>query len=309
MQINTKGLLPVSHGHEIFYHHIGNSEGPTFLFLHGGPGLGTSENDKAFFDLQKVNLILLDQRGCGKSRPLGAIEHNTTQLLVEDILQLLEQLQIGRVILFGGSWGSTLALVFAVQHPERVSGMILRGIFTASTEERQFFEAGGTRQFFPEIWERFIQQVPIAYRNNCSNYYYIQILGKEEQLSKKLSYELLTYGYALSRIGVTPEEVAEKVGQMDVETKARLLAHYSVNHFFLPEGFIFNQLFQLDEIPVRIVQGRYDMVTTPSIAIALAHQLKQVKLTMVNAGHAPNEPLIKAALQKEVAELVDLLSN
>ena len=140
--LTKRGHLPVDARHEIYFEVHGNGQAKTVLFLHGGPGLGTSHRDLSFFDLNQTQVILLDQRGCGQSRPNGDLQNNTPTDLVEDINRLLDYLGLEKVVLFGGSWGSTLALLFAIAHPQREEGMVLRGVFLASREERHFFERG-----------------------------------------------------------------------------------------------------------------------------------------------------------------------
>lgn len=162
MQISQSGYLKVDAIHSIYYEHRGNTNGPCFLFLHGGPGIGTSEQDYDFFDLQKTSVILMDQRGAGKSKPKASLESNTTQHILDDIEQLLKHLGQKTVYLFGGSWASVLAFLLAIEKPYLVKGMILRGLFTASSRERRYFEQGGTALFYPKVWARFLAQVPVG---------------------------------------------------------------------------------------------------------------------------------------------------
>jgi len=251
-------------GHQLYYEHHGNQDGPTILFLHGGPGLGTSSNDLNYFDLKKVNVILLDQRGAGKSLPPGGLENNNSQALVSDILTLSNDLAIEKFLLFGGSWGSTLALLFAIAHPTRVLGMVLRGLFTASRKERQFFEEGGTKLFFPKAAARYRRQVPHTYSGSISTYYFQEILAGDISKQEKMAYELMYYGISVSRKKpYSTAEIESRLAGGNFRKQARLLAHFSTHDFFIPDEYIIQQLPSITQLPIRIVHGRYDMITTP----------------------------------------------
>ncbi len=295
--------------HQLYYEHHGNLDGPTILFLHGGPGLGTTQNDLGYFDLTIVNVILWDQRGAGKSQPAGSLENNTSQSLVADIDLLLEQLRIDKVILFGGSWGSTLALLFAIAHPDRVLGLVLRGLFTASKQERHFFEEGETALFYPKAAARYLKHVPTNHAGSMSSYYFEQILEGLPEAQEKLSYELMYYGISVSRKApYTPSEIESRLAGANQRHYARILAHFSVNDFFVPDEYIINQLFSLSHIPIHLVQGRYDMITTPQLAIRLAEKHENIELRLVDGGHSPHESTVKTALQEEMANLLARLS-
>lgn len=302
-------FISTSDGHQLYYEHHGNLVGPSILFLHGGPGLGSSSNDLSYFDLNTVNVILLDQRGAGRSQPAGSLENNTSQNLDADIDLLLEQLKIDKIILFGGSWGSTLALLFAIAHPDRVLGLVLRGLFTASKRERQFFEEGETALFYPKATARYLQQVPATHTGSVSSYYFEQILDGEPERQNKLAYELMYYGISVSRkVPYTPAEIEARLDGASQRHYARILAHFSVNDFFLPDEYIIHQLHSILHIPIHLVQGRYDMITTPQLAIQLAEKHDNIKLKLVDGGHSPHESAVKTTLQEELVNLLARLS-
>lgn len=306
MKSIQEGYLQVDDLHQIYYHRYGNLSGTTILFVHGGPGLGTNQKDLDFFDLEKVNVILFDQRACGKSTPKAELQFNDTQAIIEDMAQLLDYLEVDKVVLFGGSWGSTLSLLFGILHPNRVKGMLLRGVFTAAKKERMFFEEGGTQLFYPKAWQRLIAQIPDEFKHQKSQYYFKQILGADKELSKKLSYELLFYGMSVSRLkNYAPQQIEKILKESDYETKALLLAHYSYHDFFLPDNYILNHLDELSEIPIHIVQGQYDMITTPQTAVELKEKLSIVSLCLVEAGHATIEKKIFEQIQSELQVLLD----
>lgn len=293
-------------GHQLYYEHHGNQAGPSILFLHGGPGLGTSSNDLSYFDLNQVNVILLDQRGAGKSMPAGELENNNSQALVSDILEILNDLAIDKVLLFGGSWGSTLALLFAIAHPSRVLGMVLRGLFTASKRERQFFEEAGTALFYPKAAARYKRQLPGSYSGSISAYYFQEILGGDPAGQGKMAYELMYYGISVSRKEpYNSAEIESRLASGNYEKHARLLAHFSIHNFFIPDEYIIKQLPLVAHLPIRIVHGRYDMITTPQLAIELADEFKNIRLNLVDGGHSPHEACVKSALQAEVVDLLE----
>lgn len=301
--------INTSDGHQLYYEHHGNLDGPSVLFLHGGPGLGTTQNDLGYFDLAIVNVILLDQRGAGKSQPTGSLVNNTPQHLVADIVLLLKQLQIEKIILFGGSWGSTLALLFAITHPNRVEGLVLRGLFTASKKERQFFEEGGTALFYPKATNRYLKQVPKTHSGSIGSYYFQHILEGQPEAQCNLAYELMYYGISVSRkVPYTQSEIESRLEGASQRHYARILAHFSVNNFFLPDEYIIKQLHTISHIPIHLIQGRYDMITTPQLAIQLAELHENFRLKLVDGGHSPHEATVKTALQEEMVNLLARLS-
>ena len=303
MQISQSGFLEVDTIHSIYYEHRGNIDGPCFLFLHGGPGIGTSEQDYDFFDLEKVNVVLMDQRGAGRSKPKACLEENTTQHLLKDIERLLDHLEQESVYLFGGSWGSVLAFYLAIERPHLVKGMILRGLFTASKRERSYFERGGTALFYPKVWARFLTQVPQLNQENPSEYYFQGILKEDQAVASHLAYELALYGLSIARRDMTVEHAENLIQQSDYLTRGRILAHYSTHDFFLPDNYIFDHLPKIGPIPVYLIQGRFDFITPPYIAIELAAKLKNSTLHLVDGGHSPREETMFAPLSAAIQEL------
>jgi proline iminopeptidase len=277
------------------------------LFLHGGPGLGFTDQDKRFFDPAIFHVILFDQRGSGRSKPLGSIEHNTTDKLVDDITELLDHLEVEKVILFGGSWGSTLALVYGIRHPHRVTGMVLRGIFPGTETSIRHFTNGGVAPYFPEAWQRFREMVPAEKRGDAAGFYFEMMQSPDEQIRKKYAYEWALFGGSLSKMGLDPGEISEKLEYADFESNSLLEAYYSIHHCFLPDNYIYENADKLGEIPVRIVHGRYDMICPPVFAIELHEPLRNSKLSIVQAGHAASEPAIEEKLKSELKELATMI--
>ena len=297
-----KGYLEVSPVHSLYYECYGNPTGKPVLFLHGGPGSGFSDNDKRFFDPSVFNVIFFDQRGASHSKPFGNIEENTTQDLVNDINRLLDFLNIEKVLLFGGSWGSTLALVYAIQHAERVTEMLLRGIFLGNKASIDYFINGGIKAQFPAVWERFERLVPSSERENIPKYYLDKMLLEDEVISNHFAYEWAYYEMSIYKQGVTSdEEIKQLVDNMPFKSLAIMEAHYCANYCFIPEGYIFNNIKAIENIKTVIVQGQYDVICPPRFAEQL-HQAfgKKSTLHLVNAGHASSEPAIEILLKKEM---------
>ena len=293
--------------HEVYFEICGN--GYPIIFLHGGPGAGCSPWHRRLFDPKKWRVILFDQRGSGRSRPFGCIKQNTTQDLVGDIKALLDFLKIKKAVLFGGSWGSTLALIYAVNHPETVSAMILRGIWLGEKSELNYYTRGGVKMNFPEAWERFTYQVPAKYRNNPLPYYYKKLTAgaKERQ---HYAYEWARYEESALHL----KELSEK--KLDKETKdgsfvslAIMEAHYCLHHLFIEDGYILKRVKKIKEIPAVIIQGRYDMVCPPDAAWRLHKQLSNSNLRMVLAGHSASEPEIQRALIQETNLIYDQVAK
>ena len=298
------GYLAVDALHRIYYEVHGNETGEPILFVHGGPGIGTSPNDLQFFDLTKVCVILFDQRGCGRSTPRRELKDNTSAGLVADMRQLLLHLGLSRVFLFGGSWGSTLSLLFAIQYPELVKGMILRGVFTATKAEREYFERGGPRVAHPQAWERYLAPVPEAQRSEASDYYYQKILFGEPAEREVLAHAMCAYGIAVGGEEKTEVEINAMLATRDYLTRAIILSHYSWHDFFIPDCFIENHLEALAAIPVHIIHGRHDHITRPQYAERLAAGLKRGTLYLVDAGHLAHEAALKSQLIHSVNEMI-----
>lgn len=292
--------LQVDQSHAIHYEVHGNMEGNTFLFIHGGPGLGTDERCLEFFDLKTSNVILFDQRGCGKSTPLRHLKNNTTQHLVDDIHRILDHLNIDKVYLFGGSWGSTLALLFSIQYPQKVCGVVLRGLFTATSKERRHFETGGTEMNYPSAWKRFLSVVPTKYHQVPFKYYFEQILGGDFSNQEKHAFEYSLYGYVVAQSNRESIDFEAVLRDGDYLTKSLLGAHYAWNDFFIPDHFIDHNMHKIRHLPIKLIQGIQDEITTHAHAISFCSKHKNVELISVPGGHSAHDPKIKDALIKAV---------
>lgn len=296
IQAYETGLLAVDNLHTIYWEQSGNPKGRPVLFVHGGPGAGASPDHRRFFDPAAYRIVIFDQRGAGRSTPLGETRANTTQHLIADMELLRERLGIDRWHLFGGSWGSTLALAYAQAHPERVSALLLRGIFLCQKGEVDWF-LYGMRTFFPEVWDRFSGFVPKAERNDLLDAYYRRLMDPDPSVHMPAARSWSTYEGACSTLMPSPETVAAFGEDGMALGLARIEAHYFINKIFLPEGALLERAGLLKDLPGAIVQGRYDTVCPPTTAYALHRAWPAASFRIVSdAGHSAMEPGIRRAL-------------
>lgn len=302
MKINN---IKVGEQHYLYYETHGNDNGTTILFVHGGPGLASKSSDLNIFNLNKHNVILYDQRGCGKSTPKGDLNSNTTEHLINDINKIISYLNIERIYLFGGSWGSCLSLLYAIKHPENVAGLILRGLFTATKQEREHFEKGGTKIYNREAWNRYLSFVPNEHHQNPTEYYFKQILLGDLNTQEKYSYELIHYGYSVSRKKCKTTNIHDDLKNVDYLTRAKILSHYSLNNFFIPDNFIETNMYKISHIPIKLVHGIHDNLTLFSHAKRFSHKFDNVELYEITAGHSP----IEKQMEKELKRIVNKFVN
>lgn len=286
------GWLEVGDGHRIYYEQSGRRDGLPVVFLHGGPGGGTSPVQRRFFDPERYRIVLFDQRGCGRSRPHAALEANTTRHLVADIERLREHLGVERWIVFGGSWGSTLALLYAQRHAARVAGLVLRGIFLMREREIDWFYRHGTNAIFPEAWADFIAPIPPAERGDIIEAYYRRLTGEDAVVRAEAALAWSRWeGHCVTLV---PEERnTDQAGTTRFALAfARIECHYFRHRGFLaPEDDILANCHRIRQIPTVIVQGRYDAICPPVSAFDLAAALPQADLRIVPvAGHSAFEP-------------------
>jgi len=288
-----KGYLQVSNIHSIYYEVCGNTNDEPILFVHGGPGAGFSEKDKRFFDFKKQKVIFFDQRGSSKSLPFGCIEENTTQDLVNDINTLLEHLNIPKVHLFGGSWGTTLSLVFTIQNPEKVKSILLRGIFLANAASIEYFINGGIENQFPMVWNRFKNNVPLANQENCAKYYLAKMLNGTDKEKDFFSYEWAYYEISIFKDDIAESEIQSIVNEFPYQSLSIMEAHYLTNNCFIEDNYILKNISAIQSIPVKIIHGKSDSICPLQYAEALHQKLNNSELYIENAGHSDSEPDIE----------------
>jgi proline iminopeptidase len=287
------GYLKVSELHEIFYQLGGNPEGKPVMVIHGGPGGGCSPAMFRFFDPEKFHIVLHDQRGAGQSKPYAETKENTTQHLVEDIEKLRRHLDLGKVILFGGSWGSTLALAYAETYPQNVSGMILRGVFTGSKQEIDHFYHGATARYFPENYERLLQHIDDPDQKNYPAQLLKKIQSSDPEVRQKYALAWGKYEIKMAVLYIPDGAVDNIFKDWNPYDFAVLENYYMANNCFLEDGELLNNTDRLKDIPTVIVNGRYDIICPPITAYKLHKKLPKSELIIVErAGHSASaEPL------------------
>lgn len=276
-------MLDVGDGHTLYVHDWGNPKTRTpIVFLHGGPGTGNSDRYKLRFDPKIHRVIFHDQRGTGKSMPYGSLKHNTTQHLVDDIEKIATTLQLSNFVLTGGSWGSTLALMYALKHPERVSQLIINGVFTASKSEIDWLDQGYFRIFYPELWQQFVASVPKTHQKDPTSYHAQRILGTDA--TKAMQSGQIYSNLEGSLLSIDDRHKPHPADDFDV-VPIKIEVHYLQNKCFMPqERYLLQEAHKLS-MPVWIVQGRYDMVCPPVTAHELHQRIPGSKLIWTMAGH------------------------
>ena len=299
---DASGMLALDPRHTMYWETCGNPSGVPILFLHGGPGGGSLPHHRRFYDPSQWRIVLYDQRGAGRSTPTAEIGDNTTAHLVDDIERLRAHLGIERWALFGGSWGSTLALAYAEAHPERVLGLVLRGVFLASREEIRWF-IDGMRHFFPEAWRDFAHFLPQAERGDLLAGYHRRLTDPDPAVHLPAAQAWDRYERACSTLIPGPDlgRVGDDAASLAI---ARIEAHYFVNDAFVAPGQIIGHIARISHLPCTIVQGRYDVVCPPVSAVALARAWPGAECIIVpDAGHSVREPGIARELVAAVRRM------
>jgi proline iminopeptidase len=304
----ASGWLKADAGHEIYYEECGNPHGRPCVILHGGPGGAINPTMRRFFDPAKWRMALFDQRGCGKSRPNASLEDNTTWALIRDIERLREQLGVEKWCVFGGSWGSTLALAYAITHPERVESLVLRGIFLVSPRELSWFYQDGASMLFPDAWARFCAPIPPDERGDLVGAYHRRLTSPDRRVQAEAAAAWSQWeGDTISIRG--PEARPSKFNEVDFAIAfARIECHFFANRGFFPEdGWILKHAGKLADIPGWIVQGRFDVVTPMEAAWKLKGAWPGARFEVVwDAGHASTEPGIIDALVRATDQALSL---
>ena len=289
--------LAVGNGHVLHIEECGVADGLPVVFLHGGPGGGCEPFHRQFFDPTRYRIVLFDQRGCGRSTPHAALENNTTRDLVADIERIREYLGIQRWLVFGGSWGSTLALVYAETHPQRVTGLILRGIFLCRDTDIHWFYQEGASYLYPDYWEDFVAPIPENERGDLLHAYHRRLTGDDEVARMAAAKAWATWEGRCATLQGRADVVEHFASPHMALSLARIEAHYFVNRCFLEPNQILERIDAISDIPGYIVHGRYDTICPLSQAWALHRAWPGAGLRIVgSAGHAASEPGIVDAL-------------
>jgi proline iminopeptidase len=302
--INKSGHLDVGDGHKIYYEDWGNPDGFPIMHLHGGPGSGFSDSHKLIYDPKIHRVIFHDQRGSGQSLPFASIKYNTTQHLISDIERLREHFKIQKMHVAGGSWGSTLAMLYAIAHPESVEKMMMWGIYLLRQFENDHIYQGVNKETFPEAWERFISLVPNDKRKNSMDvikYYSSKILSKNKEEAEKYAAEWTLWEMSITSLSYDRLKAEKETLQGDTHfniSMATMETHYFLNKCFAEENYILKNIDKIKHLQAYVVQGRFDMCTPPVSAIDLAKAYgSNLHLQITRAGHLRSEPENLAALR------------
>lgn len=305
---NRHFYLNVDDDHEIYVEECGNTDGQAVVFLHGGPGAGCELYHRQLFDPEKYRIILFDQRGCGRSHPHALLKNNTTQDLVEDMEKIRKELNIDKWVVAGGSWGSTLALVYAQSHPEHVSGLIVRGIFLSTAKELHWFYQEGASFIYPDYWEDFLKPIAIEGRDNLLESYH-QLLTSENEIARMRAAKAWAIWEARTASLQPNASILEHFNDpRNALSIASIETHYFTNQSFLEENQILNNMSKIEHIPGYIIHGRYDMICPIKQAYDLHKRWNSSEFYVVQgAGHSSAEQGISKALIKASNDMLKVL--
>ncbi len=306
LEPRTRQWLDVGDGHHLYLEDCGNPDGIPVVFIHGGPGGGISPDNRRFFDPERYRIVLFDQRGAGQSTPHAETADNDTEHLIADLERIRAHLGIDRWVLFGGSWGSTLALLYAQAHPERSLALILRGIFLNREADFDWLYGHGTRRVFPEYWEDLQALIPEDERDDLPLAYYRRINGDDPDLARKAATEWARFEGRCATLRPNPGLVESFLEPETAWHFARICTHYFVNRLFMTPNQILDQADRLGGIPGVIVHGRYDMICAPDQAWALHRAWPDSEMRWVDdAGHSAGEP----GTTRELVEATDRIAK
>ena len=302
------GMLSVGDGHEIYYEQCGNPTGKPGVYIHGGPGAGSNPGQRRVFDPEKYRIILFDQRGCGKSLPKASIDHNTTWDLVADMEKLRQHLDIDTWLVCGGSWGSTLSLAYSQSHPECVSELVVRGIFTLRKHELDWYYGGGAGNIFPDEWERFLAPLSDFDEGSLIEQYYRRLTSENVSVQQEAARAWSVWEGSTINLLQRPAQI-DHYGDLDFAVAfARVECHYFVNKgFFETDGWLLDNVDKIRHIPTTIIQGRYDVCTPMTTAWDLHRAFPEAAFEIIDdAGHAFDEPGIADALVRATIKYTNL---
>lgn len=282
--------LKVSDDHELYLDEAGNPDGLPVLFVHGGPGAACDSSSRRFYDPAVYRIITFDQRGCGRSTPHSALEGNTTEDLIEDIERIRQHLDVEQFVLFGGSWGSTLSLLYAQKYPQNVSAMILRGIFLCRQRDLEWLYEDGANRIFPDHWEEFLKAIPETERGNVIEAYYARLTGEDELARMGAAKAWAAWEGNCAKLRPSAETLAKFTKPHNALALSRIETHYFLNKGFITENQILQNMDVIAQIPGYIVHGRYDVVCPLENALVLHEHWPASELNIVrDAGHSASE--------------------
>ncbi|MFZ4713323.1 MAG: prolyl aminopeptidase [Bacteriovoracaceae bacterium] len=294
----THGFIKVSDLHTVYYEEVGNPQGKPIVFVHGGPGGGIDESYRRFFDPKVWRVILFDQRGCGKSTPFSELKENTTWDLVADMEKIRQHLNIPSWAVFGGSWGSTLGLAYAIENADKVKALILRGIFLLRESEIKWFYQEGASNIYPDAWDKYLAPIPENERHDLVTAFHNRLTSNDAKVRSDASKAWSVWEGSTSKLHMDSDLIDRFGGDEFADAFARIECHYFVNKgFFKEDGWLLKNVHKLKNIPAWIVQGRYDVVCPAKSAWELSKAWPEAKLHIItDAGHSAGEPGIKSKL-------------
>lgn len=294
----NSGMLKVDELHTLYYEEVGNPNGKPIVFVHGGPGGGVDASMRRFFDPKVWRVILFDQRGCGKSTPFSELKDNTTWASIEDMEKIRKHLKINKWSVFGGSWGSTLGLAYAIKCTERVNALILRGIFLLREKEIRWYYQEGASFIFPDAWAKYLAPIPQNERHDLLQAYHKRLTSPDKQVRSEAAKAWSVWEGSTSKLFFDPKFVQRFAGDEFADAFARIECHYFVNKgFFEEDGWLLKNVNKIRHIPTWIVQGRYDVVCPATSAYELHEAWPESQLHIIaDAGHSASEPGIKSKL-------------
>ncbi|MFH1357952.1 MAG: alpha/beta fold hydrolase [bacterium] len=299
-----KGYLKVTHGHKLYYELYGNPKGIPVICLHGGPGAGFSESHKDIFDPKKHNVLLFDQRGSRRSKPFASLKYNTTKYLVQDIKAFYELLGWENANIVGGSWGTTLALIFAIHYPKLVNELILRSTWLGDKPSLKRYISGAPKDFYPEAWERLLSIVPKQHHKRAIPYHFDKILKAPPKESRKYSFSLCCYGLTAAMFHPTPKKLDAMLEYACYESMGPITSYYMTNGYFVSGNFIMDNVSRLEDIPIKMIHGKYDAICPLKPIYELSKKLKKAKLSVYLGGHMGESKGFRNRLVKCVSEII-----
>jgi proline iminopeptidase len=306
----SKDTLESKDGHSIYFEQSGNKTGLPVIFLHGGPGSGCNENHRRYFNPDKYRIIIFDQRGCNRSKPNGCVENNSTQDILDDIESIRNRLNIEKLILFGGSWGATLALLYAEQYSQHVSGIILRGTFLARQCDFEWFAHDGASRIFPDYWQEYISNFDEDEMHERLSVLHHRVFSdnKEIQLEAAKAWSLWAGRVVTHNLGLKEEYVLEEGNDEKLINEVKIEMHYAKNRYFIKDNQILDNISAIPDVPVTIIHGRKDLTCLPESSWSVHQSLPGSNYVVVtDAGHLASEPAMVDALITATDQMVDVL--
>lgn len=305
-------FLETGSKHSVYVELSGNPSGIPVIFLHGGPCSGSKPDHRRFFNPDHYQIILFDQRGCGQSLPFGGLEHNTTQDLIDDMERIRTHLGIKKWLVFGGSWGGTLGLLYAQQHQDKVRGLVIRGVFLARQQDMDWFIVLGANRIYPEQWQRLVECVPAQARTNLVKGLWDVINSKDEMVKARAAQEWQAWNGQLAMGKAFQPQNQDKPESVSEEMikQVRMEIHYAVHHYFIEDNQILQNCGLLQDIPTTIIHGRYDLVCPMEAGMSLYHALPHAEfIVLPNAGHIAQHEEMIDALVSTTDRFVTLLNT